>query len=123
MSSMKKKKNLDLSIMPKGTDLAINISILILAIFGLLMISSASMGIAIDSDHVNNALYLPLTVAKQGIFLAGGYVLMRFLASKFNFSFFSNSLFSVWIIIIGCALFEYIFSEIAGGNRNHVIQT
>lgn len=117
MSSMKKKKNLDLSIMPKGTDLAINISILVLAIFGLLMISSASMGIAIDSDHVNNALYLPLTVAKQGIFLAGGYVLMRFLASKFNFSFFSNSLFSVWIIIIGCALFACIFFSAGGGSK------
>ncbi len=103
--------------MPHGTDLAINISIFVLALFGLLMISSASMGIAIDSDHVNNALYLPLTVAKQGVFLIGGYILMRFLASKFDFTFFSNSLFSLWIIIIGCALFACIFFVAGGGSK------
>ena len=76
--------------MPKGTDRAINISILVLAVVGLLMISSASMGIAIDSDHVNNPLYLPMTVFKQVVFLCAGYIAMTYIARKFTFSFFTK---------------------------------
>lgn len=83
-TNIEKQKNVEarhLYFMPKYTDRAINISVLILAVFGLLMISSASMGIALDSS---STLYLPLTIAKQIIFLVAGYIAMRFLAKKFK---------------------------------------
>ena len=103
--------------MPKGTDRAINISILVLAVVGLLMISSASMGIAIDSDHVNNPLYLPMTVIKQVVFLCAGYISMTYLARKFTFSFFTSSWFSTWVLIIAGALFFCIFFTAGGGSK------
>lgn len=117
MTNKNSNKKQNISFMPKGTDLWINISIVVLAIFGLLMISSASMGIAIDSDHVNNALYLPMTVAKQLVFLIGGYVAMHYLARRFTFSFFSSSWFSIWMLIVMGALFSCIFFTAGGGSK------
>ena len=98
--------------MPKGTDMAIHISVIWLALFGLLMIASASMGLAVDRP-----LYLPLTLVKQLIFLSFGYWAMRYLSAKFTLSFLSSSSFSTWALGIGIALIAACFFPAAGGSR------
>ena len=103
--------------MPRGTDPWINISMLILAIFGLLMISSASMGIAIDSDHVNNPFYLAITLGKQIVFLLGGYIGMRFLAKHFTFKFFKGSSFTAMGVLMAGLLVFCLFFSAGGGSK------
>ncbi|MCH4206860.1 MAG: FtsW/RodA/SpoVE family cell cycle protein [Solobacterium sp.] len=96
--------------LPHGSDLAIHLSILWLAVFGLLMIASASMGQA-----VNNPKYLPFTVAKQAVFLAGGYIVMHWMSYHFKLDFLRSRGFSQWAIWMGIALMVcLIFTPVNG---------
>ncbi len=98
--------------MPKGTDPWINISVAVLAVFGLLMIASASMGIAVDSP-----IYLPFTLIKQIVFLAAGYYAMNLLARRFTLAFLTGPTFGTWVLIIGGMLVAACFFPAAGGSR------
>lgn len=62
-----------------GSDIWILLSVLLLALFGLLMIGSASMGLSIG-----NNVSLIITVAKQFIYVLAGYMLMCFASHHFT---------------------------------------
>lgn len=108
----KKTKRLLYFKMPKHSDLWINISLLVLAIFGLLMIASASMGIAVD-----NPIYLPFTIAKQIVFLVVGYFAMCFLANRFDFDFLTSDSFLVCELGMLLLLLFALAFPAAGGSR------
>lgn len=115
MTQLTKKRTISLRrilLMPKGTDVAMHLSILWLGVFGTLMIMSASMGIAIT-----NQSYLVITLIKQIVFLFGGYFAMIFLAWNFNFDFFHSRKFAISIIITGLAIMSTVFFSAAGGAR------
>lgn len=82
MFFMKKWKNIKPSHFFKlagGSDIWILISVLLLAVFGLLMIGSASMGLSIG-----NNVSLIITVAKQFIYIFVGYAFMCFASHHFT---------------------------------------
>ena len=80
LAAVPKKKQKLLSLrMPAKSDRAIQGAMIVLSVYGLLMIASASMGLA-----VNNQRYLLLVVLKQIVFLAAGYYAMCFFAPEFN---------------------------------------
>ena len=108
----KEQKNTSFLGVPRDGDLPIHLSILFLAVFGLLMISSASMGMA-----VNNTLYLPITLAKQIVFLIAGYWFMHFFASRFSFSSLYSTHFGSWSLGIGASLVAAGLSAAVGGSR------
>ena len=68
--------------MPHYADPYIHWSLLILAVYGLLMIASASMGLAIGQPG-----YLAFVIAKQAVFLIAGYFSMTYLANRFSLNF------------------------------------
>ena len=79
--------------MPKYADVPIYVSILVLAVYGLLMIASSSMGLT-----VGKPMSLALILIKQIVFLAGGYYVMVRLANRFTLSFLKSSNFPTWAI-------------------------
>ncbi|MCF0114962.1 MAG: FtsW/RodA/SpoVE family cell cycle protein [Erysipelotrichaceae bacterium] len=81
--------------MPYNSDTIIHICILFLALFGLLMVASASMGLAVGDNA-----YLGKTLLKQFIFTLAGYMGMVFAARMFKFRFLLDNLFP---LIIGTA--------------------
>ncbi|MBQ1468016.1 MAG: FtsW/RodA/SpoVE family cell cycle protein [Solobacterium sp.] len=99
-------------LLPYGADPWIHYSILWLSVFGLLMIGSASMGLS-----VANQIYLPFTIAKQIIFLMGGYASMYFLASFFNFDFMRSSSFASWALGVGLLLILCLFFPAVNGAK------
>lgn len=68
--------------MPHYADPYIHWSLIILAFYGLLMITSASMGLAIGQPG-----YLAFVIAKQAVFLIAGYFSMTYLANRFSLNF------------------------------------
>ena len=54
-----------------GCDIWILLSVLLLAVIGILMIGSASMGL-----NIGNSLSLAITVIKQLVFVVAGYIMM-----------------------------------------------
>ncbi len=91
--------------MPALKDNWIHGSMLFLMVFGLLMIASASMGLAVD-----NPIYLPFTVIKQIVFLMLGYAGMSFFARRFRFSLLKSQSFPTLalgmdILLLVCLLF------------------
>ncbi len=97
--SDEKRRRISLLI-PADTDRAVNIAVLWLAVFGTLMIGSASMGLA-----VSNPVYLPITVAKQIIFIIIGYVFMVQLMQHFTLRLLHSQVFGLMIVGIGFLLF------------------
>ncbi len=95
-----------------GADPWIHYSMIWLAVYGLLMIGSASMGLA-----VNNQSYLPFTIAKQVIFLSAGFYAMSFLSRHFDISFLRSSSFASWALGIGLLLVMCLFFPAVGGAR------
>ena len=69
--------------MPKGYDKTLHYVVIILAIFGTLMIGSASMGLRIDDTSYSNNL-LVKTLVKQIVTVIVGYLAMLVLARSFN---------------------------------------
>ena len=98
--------------MPKRADRGIFISMLILAVFGLLMIASSSMGLTVGRPG-----RLTLIVIKQIVFLGGGYYFMAVLANNFRLSFLKSGTFPLWAIGIGAALLFCLLFPAAGGAR------
>ncbi|MBQ8067167.1 MAG: FtsW/RodA/SpoVE family cell cycle protein [Solobacterium sp.] len=98
--------------MPKRADRSIFISILVLALFGLLMIASSSMGLTVGRPG-----RLALILIKQIVFLGAGYYFMARLANNFKLSFLKTGSFPVWAIGIGAALLFCLAFPAAGGAR------
>lgn len=78
---------------PQGIDYPIYWSLIWLSLFGLLMIASASMGLAIGQTTT-----LAKIVIKQVIFLILGYFSMTYLTNRFRFRFLDSTLF-LWTAI------------------------
>lgn len=106
---MSEKRKVSAVRMPKGTDLFIHSSTLVLVVFGLIMITSASMGIA-----AGNTSYLINVVAKQVIFSAIGYVAMMFMAKLFTFQRLRTNISLLTIATIFFLLFPLIFDSVGG---------
>lgn len=62
-----------------GCDIWILLSVLLLAVIGILMIGSASMGL-----NIGNSLSLAITVIKQLVFVVAGYIMMCFASHHFR---------------------------------------
>ena len=99
-------------LMPRRADVPIFASILFLAVFGLLMIASSSMGLTVGKPG-----RLALILFKQIVFLAGGYYLMVRFANRFSLSFLKSGSFPLWAISIGIALLSCLAFPAAGGAR------
>lgn len=90
----KKKKKLLNFAMVHGRDPWIHAAVLILALFGILMIGSASMGTSIGSFKT-----IIINIAKQVIFIIVGYWLMAMASRKFHLGFLKEYGFSMLIIL------------------------
>ena len=91
--------------MPRGSNFWVHISIVALALFGTIMIASASMGL------VANNRALLMIVIKQLIFVFAGYIAMTILANKFTVQFLKKKSFFIVIFItvgalLACLMFE-----------------
>lgn len=89
----KPRHRLRSKIIPQGIDYPIYWSLIWLAFFGLLMIASASMGLAIGQTTT-----LAKIVIKQIAFLILGYFSMTYLTNRFRFRFL-DSIFFLWAAI------------------------
>ena len=98
--------------MVKGYDIWIHGALIMLAFIGIVMIGSASM-----ADAVGNSLSLVITIAKQFIFVATGYVLMSFLSRTFRLSDLKGNVFSLLTVLEIILLLVCIFFP--GVNGSH----
>ena len=106
----KRKKHLLYFTLPHGSDIWIHTAMLALMAFGLIMVGSASMGLA-----VSNPRYLIISIIKQAVFVVGGYFGMTFLANRFSLDFLKGSRISSVIIITVLALLACLaFPEVDG---------
>jgi cell division protein FtsW len=108
----KKKKHRISFAMIRGRDPLIHMAVILLAVFGILMIGSASMGTTISSIRT-----IIINVAKQLIFVMIGYYLMAWCSRKFRLGFLKSYMFSI-IVIIEIALLAIcrLFPEVNGSH-------
>lgn len=102
---MAKNKILSIFKMPPTSDKFINYATLFLSIIGFIMIASATMG-----EAVNRNMYLIFVVAKQIIFLLGGYFSMIILSKQFNFKILRVNTILLILLTVGALLFTLFFS-------------
>lgn len=95
--------------MPKGYDRLIHSGILALAIFGLIMVTSATMGV-----DAANTMTLIKTIVKQLAFTLVGYFAMLAAAHYFSFELSRKYLFGIVILTIGALLFALVFDSVGG---------
>lgn len=106
---MEKKRKRGALKMPLLYDRYMHISTLILVLFGLVMITSASMGLA-----AGNTMYLVTVIAKQVVFTVIGYIGMLFVAKIFNFQILRNN---ISLIVLATLVFLIVplgFSSVGG---------
>ena len=106
---VKTKKKTGALRMPYGYDRWIHYSMIFLMVFGIIMVASASMGLA-----VGNSNYLLRTVVKQVIFSIAGYVAMLMISRSFNFEQLRQHMPEAVIIVGGLLLFALVFSAVGG---------
>lgn len=109
-SNSKTKKRGHIFRMPKGCDRWIHYAMILLAIFGIIMVGSASMGLAVGDNT-----YLAKTVAKQAGFAVLGYFAMAWLANHFTLKFLKTEQFSYLIIITAALLLLCLAFGSTGG--------
>lgn len=95
--------------MPVGHDRIIHFSILALVVFGLVMVTSATMG-----TDAANTMNLIKTVIKQLIFTIIGYVGMVMAAHYFSFELSRKYLFPIIVGTIAMLLFALFFDPVGG---------
>lgn len=95
-----------------GSDLWIHLAMIFLMIFGLVMIGSASMGLAVGNNG-----YLVKTVGKQAAFLILGYIIMTYLSRKFTLDFLKSSKF--FALIVGMEILLLACLGFRGTNGAH----
>ena len=111
-SAAKSERRLFYLRMPKYSDRAIYYSMLVLSVFGLLMIASASMGLTVGKPN-----RLALIVVKQLVFLVGGYLMMTWLANSFTLDFLKSASFPTWPLGVMAALLSCLAFAPVGGAR------
>ncbi|MFV0380183.1 MAG: FtsW/RodA/SpoVE family cell cycle protein [Anaerorhabdus sp.] len=94
--------------MPLKYDRIIHISILSLALFALLVITSASMGLT------NTTSGLVTIVVKQVIFTIAGYIMMVFAARIFNFKWLMIMIKPIIFLTLFLLLFTLVFDPVNG---------
>lgn len=93
-----------------GCDIWILLSVLLLALYGLLMIGSASMGM-----YVGDNFHLAITVGKQLLFVVFGYIMMCFASNHFRLSSLHGNGFLCVIVLMELALLACLAFAAVGG--------
>ena len=97
-------------VMPLGYDRLINLSIISLALYGIFMVGSASMGL-----NIGNSAHLIIDVLKQVIFAALGLIAMIWLANHFRLEMLKRKEFlHIIFLTIGSLLFCLAFAPVGG---------
>lgn len=105
----KKRKFLNLR-MPKSSDHFLHAAMIILMLFGIIMVGSASMGVAGGNNR-----FLVITIVKQVIYAVAGYTAMTFLANHFQLKKLkSSTTFLVILATIASLLLCLLFVETNG---------
>lgn len=104
-SSKNQKKHFSIRLV-RGSDIWIHLAMIFLMVFGLVMIGSASMGLAVGNNG-----YLVKTVVKQAGFLILGYIIMTWLSRNFAMDFFKSSWFPglmilMEVLLLACLAFH-----------------
>jgi len=91
--------------MPRGTDLWLQIAVLGLALYGLLMVASASMGI-----YTGDNAGLLKVVIKQLIFIVIGYTALVNIANRFTLKFLKSQslgflIIAIFFMLLACLVF------------------
>ena len=108
-TSAKKRKFLNLR-MPKSSDHFLHAAMIILMLFGIIMVGSASMGVAGGNNR-----FLVITIVKQVIYAVAGYTAMTFLANRFQLKKLkSSTTFLVILATIASLLLCLLFTETNG---------
>ena len=94
----------------KRSDIWILLSILLLAIGGILMIGSASMGLSIGDNFA-----LMITVGKQAVFIILGYFMMCFASNHFRLHHLTSDKFIYLLLLMEAVLLACVGFEPAGG--------
>ena len=105
---MAQKKRFQFLRMPNGYDKFIYYSVLILALFGSIMVVSASMTITSTTTD------LLIVGAKQVFYIIAGYIGMVFLARYFSFDYVRRHIISIIIITFGFLFLTLIFPSVGG---------
>ena len=92
-------------LMPQGHDRWITAAMMLLVLFGIVMVGSASMGI-----YIGNTTQLLITVIKQILYAVVGYYAMNRFARYFSLRFlksgaFPSLIFLTFIVLLLCLLF------------------
>ena len=90
---VKKRKFLNLR-MPKSSDHFLHAAMIILMLFGIIMVGSASMGVAGGNNR-----FLVITIVKQVVYAVAGYTAMTFLANRFQLKKLKSS--TTFLVILG----------------------
>ncbi|HCY07087.1 MAG TPA: FtsW/RodA/SpoVE family cell cycle protein [Erysipelotrichaceae bacterium] len=109
LNLMRRKRMFNPIRMPYSSDKVINFCITVLVFFGLIMITSASMGIAVGDNP-----YLIKTVIKQIIFSIGGYIAMVFMAKQFKFHILKRDVMLLIIVTGILLLVPLAFDAVSG---------
>ncbi|MBR3356940.1 MAG: FtsW/RodA/SpoVE family cell cycle protein [Solobacterium sp.] len=78
--------------LPEGGDRLIHYTMIVLAIFGLLMMTSASMGLVMGESA---GFYLMVQIVKQAVFLIAGYTFLLMISKWFHVDMLKNRYFFV----------------------------
>lgn len=103
-----KQKRFFLS-MPAGIDRLIHLSIMLLTLFGLIMVTSATMG-----TDAGNYMSLIVVVIKQLVFTIAGYIGMLMMARLFSFELCRKYLIPLIVSTAGILLFTLVFHSVGG---------
>ena len=108
-TTAKKRKFLNLR-MPKSSDHFLHAAMIILMLFGIIMVGSASMGVAGGNNR-----FLVITIVKQVVYAVAGYTAMTFLANHFQLKKLkSSTTFLVILATIASLLLCLLFTETNG---------
>ncbi len=105
---MRNKKGLHLLRMPKGYDKYIQVSVLCLALFGSIMVISASMTITSTTTD------LLIVGVKQLVYIVIGYGGMVFLANTFSFDFVRRHIVAIVFVTFGFLIVTLFFPGVGG---------
>ncbi len=85
--------------MPRGSDRIIYVAMILLLLYGLIMVGSASMGLSIG-----NNMALLINIGKQAAFMVVGYLAMAWITNRFTLSFLKSDSFIYMIVLTGILL-------------------
>ncbi|QIK57384.1 FtsW/RodA/SpoVE family cell cycle protein [Erysipelothrix sp. HDW6A] len=104
-----KLKNIISLRMPAGYSKLIHGTVIVLSLFGVLMVTSATMG----KVSVGKTLFAG---GKELFFVCVGYFMMVFFARRFSFNYFKKYLVVITLAVIGSLLLTMFFSSAGGAS-------